>query len=95
MSAKRFKQEPKKIFKTDAVHIHYKCHCPLNPELTFNDNNIEITVFNTCPTCGIGEAEEIIIGKMATEITRCQHPGCDCGNVFIQIPVHDFLRYLK
>lgn len=96
-ASKRVKKSfPKKI-KDNSVHLHYSCHCPIDPEININESegNIEINIINRCPLCNVGEAKELIIGNMIKEIGKCEHPNCECGEISIILSIHNFINYIK
>jgi hypothetical protein len=87
-----------KEFQMDEVHLHMTCHCSVNPKMTLDRATgiISIPVHSDCPHCSSGHPTELVIGNVACDTDgRCPHPECDCDHVALQIPVPQFLDFLK
>src|SRR5579871_3982983 len=86
-----------KTFTINEVHLHYTCHCPVQPIMKLNRDTqmIEITVNLKCPKCHKGKSEELIIGNMSIATTKCPHPGCDCDRISTTMPLAQFMGILQ
>lgn len=94
------KNTSQEIFTLDSVHVHFDCDCRHLPKMNIKVVNsvsqVHIPVPHTCPTCKVGQTQEVIIGNMQCETNgRCQHPGCTCEEVYIILPLNQFMSYVN
>jgi hypothetical protein len=83
--------------KSKAVHLHYNCECSNRPWMILDRDRriVEIEVNLTCPQCQEGLAKVLIIGGIGIDLMGCLHPGCSCDELTLQVPVSEFVTFLK
>lgn len=73
--------------KLDSCHIHYKCGCtrPMNIKVDHNTEIVTLRIKSKCRNHPSKKALEAVIGPNSIDNPNCQHPGCNCNEVTMQL----------